>query len=105
VGVTVHGLMPDITPAGETGRTAAPALGISFGDDVLTAGQVGDAVLHLSGVRAPGSGGGRALLLCGHLDNWFASPGAPRHGDEESAQRAAAECSANAASPSGSGSQ
>jgi NAD(P)-dependent dehydrogenase (short-subunit alcohol dehydrogenase family) len=49
--ITVHGLAPHITPAGATGRTAAPALGIEFGADHLTAEQVGDAVLTLAGER------------------------------------------------------
>jgi hypothetical protein len=47
----VHGLAPHITPAGDTGRIAAPELGIEFGDDFLTAAQVGDAVLALAGER------------------------------------------------------
>jgi NAD(P)-dependent dehydrogenase (short-subunit alcohol dehydrogenase family) len=51
--ITVHGLAPYITPAGATGRTAAPALGIEFGDDFLTAEQVGDAVVQLAGEREP----------------------------------------------------
>jgi NAD(P)-dependent dehydrogenase (short-subunit alcohol dehydrogenase family) len=50
-GIVVHGLAPRITPAGGTGRTAAPALGIEFGDTFLTAEQVGDAVVQLAGER------------------------------------------------------
>ena len=50
-GIVVHGLAPYITPAGETGRTAAPALGITFDDGFLTAEQVGDAVVRLAGER------------------------------------------------------
>jgi NAD(P)-dependent dehydrogenase (short-subunit alcohol dehydrogenase family) len=53
-GVTVHGLMPALTPAGGTGVAAAPALGVTFGDEILTADQVGDAVVRLAGERAPG---------------------------------------------------
>jgi NAD(P)-dependent dehydrogenase (short-subunit alcohol dehydrogenase family) len=49
--IVVHGLAPTITPAGATGRLAAPALGIEFGDDHLTADQVGDAVLQLATER------------------------------------------------------
>jgi NAD(P)-dependent dehydrogenase (short-subunit alcohol dehydrogenase family) len=49
--IVVHGLAPKITPAGGTGRTAAPALGIEFGADHLTAEQVGDAVVRLAGER------------------------------------------------------
>jgi NAD(P)-dependent dehydrogenase (short-subunit alcohol dehydrogenase family) len=49
--IAVHGLAPHITPAGATGRTAAPALGIEFGAEHLTAAQVGDAVLALAGER------------------------------------------------------
>jgi NAD(P)-dependent dehydrogenase (short-subunit alcohol dehydrogenase family) len=49
--IVVHGLAPMITPAGGTGRTAAPVLGIEFGDDFLTAEQVGDAVVRLAGER------------------------------------------------------
>ena len=49
--IVVHGLAPTITPAGATGRVAAPALGIKFGDDHLTAEQVGDAVVRLAGER------------------------------------------------------
>src|SRR3954467_7776128 len=52
--IVVHGLAPKITPAGGTGRTAAPALGIEFGDAFLTAEQVGDAVVHLAAEREPG---------------------------------------------------
>src|SRR3954453_8721029 len=51
--IVVHGLAPRITPAGATGRTAAPALGIEFGDDFLTAEQVGAAVVRLAGEREP----------------------------------------------------
>jgi NAD(P)-dependent dehydrogenase (short-subunit alcohol dehydrogenase family) len=50
-GIAVHGLAPHITPAGATGLTAAPALGIEFGDDFLTAAQVGDAVVRLATER------------------------------------------------------
>jgi NAD(P)-dependent dehydrogenase (short-subunit alcohol dehydrogenase family) len=50
-GIAVHGLAPYITPAGAVGRTAAPALGITFDDGFLTAEQVGDAVLTLAGER------------------------------------------------------
>jgi NAD(P)-dependent dehydrogenase (short-subunit alcohol dehydrogenase family) len=49
--IAVHGLAPHITPAGGVGRLAAPALGIEFGDDCLTAEQVGDAVVTLAGER------------------------------------------------------
>ena len=49
--IAVHGLAPHITPAGGVGRLAAPALGIEFGDDFLTAEQVGDAVVTLAGER------------------------------------------------------
>jgi NAD(P)-dependent dehydrogenase (short-subunit alcohol dehydrogenase family) len=52
--VTVHGLMPALTPAGATGVAAAPALGVTFGDDFLTGDQVGEAVLALTGEREPG---------------------------------------------------
>ncbi|MDA0166972.1 SDR family oxidoreductase [Solirubrobacter ginsenosidimutans] len=52
--VTVHGLMPALTPAGGTGVIAAPALGVTFGDVTLTAEQVGDAVLALTEEREPG---------------------------------------------------
>ena len=51
--VTVHGLMPALTPAGATGVAAAPALGVTFGEEILTADQVGDAVLALTGERTP----------------------------------------------------
>src|SRR4051794_1631805 len=51
--IVVHGLAPRITPAGGTGRLAAPALGIEFGDDFLTAEQVGDAVAQLAKEREP----------------------------------------------------
>src|SRR3954451_3404908 len=51
--IVVHGLAPAITPAGGTGRAAAPALGIEFGDDCLTAEQVGDAVVTLAAEREP----------------------------------------------------
>jgi NAD(P)-dependent dehydrogenase (short-subunit alcohol dehydrogenase family) len=51
--VTVHGLMPGLTPAGETGILAAPALGVTFGDEFLTGEQVGDAVLALTEEREP----------------------------------------------------
>ena len=51
--VTVHGLMPALTPAGGTGVLAAPALGVTFGDDFLTGEQVGDAVLALTEEREP----------------------------------------------------
>src|SRR4051812_30644142 len=50
-GIVVHGLAPHITPAGATGRTAAPVLGIEFADGFLTAEQVGDAVVALAGER------------------------------------------------------
>jgi NAD(P)-dependent dehydrogenase (short-subunit alcohol dehydrogenase family) len=49
--IAVHGLAPHITPAGGVGRLAAPALGIEFGDDFLSAEQVGDAVVRLAGER------------------------------------------------------
>jgi NAD(P)-dependent dehydrogenase (short-subunit alcohol dehydrogenase family) len=49
--IAVHGLMPQITPAGGTGRTAAPVLGIEFGERVLTADQVGEAVVELARER------------------------------------------------------
>ena len=49
--IVVHGLAPYITPAGGTGRTAAPALGITFDDGFLTAERVGDAVVTLAGER------------------------------------------------------
>jgi NAD(P)-dependent dehydrogenase (short-subunit alcohol dehydrogenase family) len=52
--VVVHGLMPHITPAGATGRIAAPVLGVEFGGRELTAEQVGEAVLTLAGEREPG---------------------------------------------------
>jgi NAD(P)-dependent dehydrogenase (short-subunit alcohol dehydrogenase family) len=52
--VTVHGLLPALTPAGDVGRQAAPALGVEFGDEFLTADQVGEAVLTLAGEREPG---------------------------------------------------
>jgi NAD(P)-dependent dehydrogenase (short-subunit alcohol dehydrogenase family) len=51
--VTVHGLMPALTPAGETGVLAAPALGVTFGTEFLTGEQVGDAVLALTEEREP----------------------------------------------------
>ena len=52
--VAVHGLMPQITPAGGTGRTAAPVLGIEFGERFLTADQVGEAVVQLARERVSG---------------------------------------------------
>ena len=52
--VVVHGLMPQITPAGATGTIAAPVLGIEFGERVLSADQVGEAVLTLCGEREAG---------------------------------------------------
>ena len=53
--VAVHALMPQITPAGGTGLSAAPVLGIEFGSRVQTAEQVGDAVLALCEQREPGT--------------------------------------------------
>lgn len=53
--VAVHALMPHITPAGGTGLTAAPVLGIEFGSRVLTAAQVGDAVVALCEQRESGT--------------------------------------------------
>lgn len=53
-GVTVHTLFPALTPRGEIGRVAAPALGVEFEDDVLEPDQVGAAVLALLGERQGG---------------------------------------------------
>jgi len=52
--IAVHGLMPQITPAGGTGAIAAPVLGIEFGERVLTADQVGEAVRRLARERTSG---------------------------------------------------
>ena len=46
--------MPALTPAGATGLTAAPALGVTFGAEFLTGEQVGDAVLALCDEPEPG---------------------------------------------------
>lgn len=54
-GIVVHALFPGLSPDGETGRTAAPALGITFGDDALSAADVGAAVLALLEHPAPGT--------------------------------------------------
>ena len=43
-----------IIPAGGTGRTAAPVLGIEFGERFLTADQVGEAVRELARERTSG---------------------------------------------------
>lgn len=50
-GVTVHALLPSLSPDGATGRTAAPALGVTLGPDALTAADVGDAVLEVLAAR------------------------------------------------------
>lgn len=46
-GVAVHGLYPALTPAGGVGRAAAAALGVTFDGEILTAAQVGEAVVDL----------------------------------------------------------
>lgn len=53
-GVVVHTLFPGLTPAGGIGRTAAPALGVEFGEVTLTADHVGDAVVQLLSERHSG---------------------------------------------------
>ncbi len=44
-GVAVHALLPRLSPDGEVGRIAGPALGYTLGPDDLTAADMGDAVV------------------------------------------------------------
>lgn len=46
-GITVHAVFPRLSPDGETGRTAAPALGVTFDGSQPTADDVGAAVVEL----------------------------------------------------------
>lgn len=50
-GVVVHTVFPSLTPHGGIGRVAAPALGVSFDDDVLTPAGMGDAIVELMSKR------------------------------------------------------
>ena len=52
-GIVVHTLLPAITPTGSVGAIAAAVLGIQFDGPVLTADQMGAAVVRLHAERTP----------------------------------------------------